>query len=81
MARGYWGMKSQTRAMAVVLCQNIVGRKRPRRGRLTEVLDVLVSEITESTAGLLCAGLLASAPCLVNHDAVCDSGSDEGNSV
>lgn len=52
-----------------------------RRGKPTEILDVLIGEVTQSTAGLLCTRLLASAPCLVDHDAVCYRSSDEGDAV
>lgn len=36
----------------------------------TEVLDVLIGEIPDR-AGLLSTRLLAGAPCLVHHDAIC----------
>lgn len=47
----------------------------------TQILDVLVRQISQRTAGLLCARLLASPPRLVDHDAVRDSGGDEGEAV
>lgn len=50
------------------------------KSKHTEVLDVLVGEVADS-AGRLSTGLLASAPCLVNHDAVCESGGEEGGAV
>lgn len=50
------------------------------KSKHTEVLNVLVGEIADS-AGRLSTGLLTSAPRLVNHDTVCESGGEEGGAV
>lgn len=48
---------------------------------LTEILDVLIGEIAQETTRLLCASLLPGPPCLVNHNAICTGGRNEGEAV
>lgn len=47
----------------------------------TEILDVLIGEIAEEAAGLLCARLLTRAPRLVDHDAIRSGSRDEGKAI
>lgn len=50
------------------------------RSRHTEVLNVLVGEVADNV-GRLSTGLLTGAPCLVNHDTVCEGSGEEGGAV
>lgn len=50
------------------------------KSKHTEVLNVLVGEVADNV-GRLSTGLLTSAPCLVNHDTVCEGSGEEGGAV
>ncbi len=75
-------MKSHTRAITVRSARlaGLHGIGQELEGP-TEILNVLIGEIADNTARLLCARLLASPPCLVHHDAVGSSSRDEGKAI
>ena len=43
----------------------------------TQILDILIGDVAEGAARLPCAGTLAGAPCLVDHDAISQGSGQE----